>query len=536
MRAGDFSGALAQLEQLREDRKVQAEAAQLEAACWLGKALVEDGQIDEALVRLQLSVSLKEFFQSNRQKRPDAFLESISGSVSQYLAEAEPAAAHWLKHFKGSLEYAQAARARAQKAYTETNGNGAGHSAAASLLAWSQLYEWLVVVNAQTTLDRLASSSVLPEQTLAAAREALPNSREQSLTEDRFRTTVVSLIAEARAAGTPDLPLALADCLTLFSAATGRLQTGPFLWSFVKYTTLPRTEPPAPPGGIPEPAALSGNPADELVHKRVAVAVSGSPESLILPLYQLAARLDSNDKNAAAQYAFFMILLRLNESEAGKRMQKWDFPAASGAAFALEKARFAAREKKNAEEAVTHLMDALRAGRLHRPVFLSLPQELHGVWLSSRYMSELSPRFALSLEPLFSLLDLQAGEARKTGGPELQYLTLRLRLSELLSTSNFLPDVVLGLTQANGTIGRLSALKLPEEQAAQVELYRRRIEDAVAKLPPTPVGLVVTPAGIRPLQAISVSRAALRAPLLFVVPRGGGMYLPPLDKKLPGPP
>jgi hypothetical protein len=151
-------------------------------------------------------------------------------------------------------------------------------------------------------------------------------------------------------------------------------------------------------------------------------------------------------------------------------------------------------------------------------------------------MSELSPRFALSLEPLFRLIDVQAGEARKTGGPELQYLTLRLRLSELLSTSNFLPDVVLGLTEANRTIGRLTALKLPEEQAAQVELYRRRIEDAVARLPPIPVGLAVTAAGSRPVYPVSVSRTSLKAPILLVVPRGGGMYLPPPNNKRPDSP
>jgi hypothetical protein len=189
--------------------------------------------------------------------------------------------------------------------------------------------------------------------------------------------------------------------------------------------------------------------------------------------------------------------LRLNAREAGRLLKELLQRHGRDPAFLLEQVRFALREENDPRAATAALLRGLQAGPLRRPVFLSLPPELHPAWFASRHARVLSPAFALSYQLFFRMIDLQAHDAEKSEAAAPRHLLLRLRLAELLMQSNLAPDILQGLVEAQDTLHRLARAPLTDEQRAQAEVYRLQIQGAIARLPRIPAALVVDRSGVR---------------------------------------
>jgi hypothetical protein len=97
--------------------------------------------------------------------------------------------------------------------------------------------------------------------------------------------------------------------------------------------------------------------------------------------------------------------------------------------------------------------------------------------------------------------------------------------------SNLSPDVIEGLVEAQKTLRLLAAQDLPEEQRAQLGLYQRQIEDAVARTSHVPYSLVIDGDGIHTYSQAQESFSGSPGTRLVILPFAS-FYIdaPPPDK------
>jgi hypothetical protein len=422
------------------------------------------------------------------------FLQSLEPMMREYLPRQAGLPERYARAASLAQEASEQACVQAARALAAAGERGAAWDRAAALLAWAELARWLVHREPGVLLSRPGMDLAFPEPALASIRALAARSKGPEAEEERFRAALAPLIPEAANAASPELPLALADCLMLHSAATGRLASASSLHSRLKRTQLGPL-PPAPQGAEP-PAGPAEVPETVLRDPTLPITLRTAPTLLILPLYALAARLDPNGNSPGAHYGLYCARLLVDEAGAHAMPEEWLARHPSNAAFLLERARTELHVKRDAATALASIASAARR-RLERPVFLSLPPELRPAWRTSRHARLPGPEFLLRYDSLFQLIDVQAAALKKEGKSNLPLLTVRFRLSELLIESNYLPDVFQGISQAGRSLGILRSKATAEEHRAQAEVYAARLAEAARRAPGELARLVITRHGIR---------------------------------------
>jgi hypothetical protein len=523
IRGQDFANALKHLDSVSDAGDRASEVKELQAICHLGNALIADKRADEDRAVIPLASSLRTFVQRNAGRRPDdQFLRDIQPHVDQYLSQVDERSAQWQKVFVASLREARVARQVVVSAVGEITEPSPRRDRLVALGLWSRLYEILMLREASGTVDKLVG--VLAPAELDEVRKDLPSKQAIETAEFDLRRAVLNAIKLAQSEHNSELSEAVAECLMMYCAADGRLRSGQFLLTLTKYTSLPHADPAPSPLAEEQPKGPGKSGGEILSDKQLSTTLLGSPESLLLPLFRSACA--DGKKDTVAKYELLLAMLRTSEAEAGKLVKGRSVEVRTDSAFALEQARFAAREERDVPGAMSQVLIALRNGRLTRHCFGSVAPELHLLWVQSRRVCDLADAFFLTYAPLFRLIDMQTSGADRQRAQATELYSVRLRLAEHLATSNYPPDVALGISEGFRTLGRIRSLPLTDEQAAQVELYRRSIETRAASMRIIPVGLVVTRQGIRPLSSVSTQHSSQKPPYIFVSPKGGGLYVP----------
>jgi len=320
----------------------------------------------------------------------------------------------------------------------------------------------------------------------------------------------------------PTLALALADCLTLYCIQTGRLRGGRYAVNRHKYSTLPTEETALPAVAAPVRRPIQSDAARELAGASLGPRLKREPDALIVPLYQLAAKLDDPRGVPGAHYGLYCMLLLTHEDQASDALNAGLARKPPGPAFLLEKARVLLRLRRDPQQAYGVLLQALGRGRLDRPLFSSIPAELRSIWIVSRQFRSAAPQVGLSYDLFFRLLDRNSTKLVK-GSPEVfENLVQRLRLAELMVEGNLITDIEQGLSEGTRTLARLSQLKLTREQVRVIRIHRRQLQKVADKLMLPPTGVVLTADGIRSYRS---QGGRLTGPAITAFP-SGGIYLP----------
>lgn len=497
---GDFDGALKRITALRGSGAAAPELSRFEAVSRIGKAIRANNSAEEESIQLRMGAAMRPVFDGFRNSYPnDPFVKQVAPLVEQHVLQVRNRIPNWSARLTEALEQARLARDAAAEA-RRLGGASAGADASDSIvLAWAELYQYLLMRDTGLALEQMSQAGIVDAEVLTSVRKTLPDNGNFQRTTQRLLDTYTSLSRDAAKARSPTLPLALVDGLSLFCAANGRFNGGSFLAARRKFTVLPNTEPAPLPLGNPPSTAVAEDPARVLASEGLFKLLAAEPEAVLFVAAQQAARLDPERKEAAAQYGLYLLLLQVNEPEAGKLIELIGKERQSEPAFVLEKARFTLRAEKDLKGALEALLAGIRGQRLSRPLFSTLPAPLRRDWMATQHARELGASLALGYEPLFRMIGVQASEAMKTGRSSLPYLSLRLRLAELLLASEFLPDVLLGIKEYGSSVRRLGRLELPEEQRAQLTLYQQRLQEIEGRYPAFPQTLYVTPAGVETL-------------------------------------
>jgi hypothetical protein len=480
LQARRFDSALQQLQRIKKPGERAGEVARLEATARLGKALQTDVAATEAMSALHLAGTAAHGLRSMGAQPENAeFIKEIEGQVTAYLQQAGKLAAGWPAQFRVVLVNLEQARSRAKQAYELETSGGASRDEAAALWAWAELYDFLAAREAQQAMLRAETAGVFAPDLIEAFRQVLPPERQPAAAKLRLKTTLVRLLPEVAQGKSTRLSLALADCLVIYAAVQERLRSGRFGSAQARYANpfLGRNRRSGTPSSNTPPPAV--DPAVLLEAKTIEERLNSQPESLILPLYQLASREEESQTALAAEYGLYFALLAHNEGEAGQVLERLLKRQPDSAAFLLEKVRYATVQQ-DAEAAHKALLTALSPRSLRRPVFVSLPESVRSLWLASRPATVLIPQFWFPYRALASV-GVPAGVKQ---GPEAAALPLQqLRLAELSMKGNVLADVMEGVWGAEAALERLRESELPMADRARLEDYQQNLTAATARVP-----------------------------------------------------
>lgn len=502
IQAGDFENALARLSELQRQAAPGTEHLRLQALAWLGKALTADAACEEPSMRALLVAKLLRGIPVLREKarslgRQEPLLDEAETAARAYLplVVEEPRRVAETKLAAGdSVERAcDAARA----ALTRAGRGDADREAAGALVVWCELVRFLLAHDTASLLGPTGLTSAFTDEQLKSLRDFSATVSPVS-SEERLHATFSLLTREAAESTTSELPLAVADCLTLFCAATGRSIAAYGSRQFWKLTHLRRERPGAGPEEKKLEAAPPRDPAVYLKSPAAAALLKSDPEGLVMPLYALAVHHDTGHDSAGAHYGLFRTLAFQEASGALPALEGWLKHHPGEGAFVLEKARLSLARDDDAEAGLSSILDGIRKRKLTRPVLLSFPAEVRPLWMQSRYVRAMSSSIALPYHMLFQLIDSQAARLKRAGKSNLPLLSVRLRLADLLLQSDYLPDVYDGMKEAKQSLTILKLKAASDEQRAQAELYERRLMEIVRRTPGSTTKLVVTSEGVRP--------------------------------------
>jgi hypothetical protein len=488
VRAGDYGGAIRRAERLRADDPRLA-GTLLALAHW-AQAVSADNAAERALITQVLLATVSAKTPELRQKLADhVFVQEALPKLEAFAATRRTSPEETVAPLKEAL----GALARATAAVEAFGGEASDEERA--LRVWVRLHRYLCLATLKRNADKLLAPGATTPEVQTALKRILPPADEVRGAEASLQRELVTTLPAAAKARSEPLLRAGGDCLVLYCAAGGRLRSATFGASLLKYTTLPRLGIP-PIAGADQAGPAPRDPIKALTAPAFAAEFIAGPEAFIFPAFQAAASLDAECTSPGAHYGLYLAALRVEERAARPALTEWLKRRPKDTAFTLERARLTLRADENAEQALNQLIDAASGRAWERPVFTSLPGEVRDQWNRSSYNRTLAFEFALDHNPLFKLLDTQAGLAKKQGISNLPLLTIRFRLAELLMQSSHLPDVVHGMAEAARSVQILESKPLSDEQRAQAAAYRRSIEAAAGRLPDVPTMLVATERGV----------------------------------------
>lgn len=512
----DYEGALSTLGKLRSESGSTADYYILRAEAKLGRALAADTASEEPLMQTRLTAMLVKGLASMRQKaeetmRPEAAtVRQWDEAARAYVPTVTSQPKRYAELALRALEESDAACLSAQCALQMTIGSDTAHDQAATASAWCELGRYLILAEPASLLSAHGVRSVFTEDQLADAADVERKTRGEG-SQKRLEEHLIALIREASERRSAQVALAVADCTVFYAARTGRLKVGPLFrvrhnLTHVSPIPAPAREQQAKPQ---DNATAAGQPIEV---GRAAELLRTSPEALLAPFYAFADGDIQAPRSVGAHYGLLCASMLEEDKSVSSLVETWLKQHPRDTTFLLERARLSLAGAKDPAAVLTDIVRGLRGRGIDRPVFPSLPTELRPALLGSRHLRQLAPDFVMAYDPLFRMIDLDAGELRRAGKSNLPLLGVRLRLADALLQSSYLPDVFTGLKEANTTLAILKSKDVPEEQRAQAELYERDLAERSRRIPGPTSQLVVTKDGVR----------AYRYPQdLFVSPQRG---------------